>query len=49
MKEYIDSNKSEVEKISSDVKYIYNVDLNIYNKNSDGSIIKVNPIENAGS
>lgn len=49
MKEYIDSHKSEVEKFASDVKYIYNVDLNIYDKNSDGSITKVNPIENAGS
>lgn len=49
MKEYIDSHKSEVENFSSDVKYIYNVDLNIYDKNNDGSIVKVNPIENAGN
>ena len=49
MKEYIDSHKEEVDKFSSDVKYIYNVDLNIYDKNSDGSITKINPIENAGS
>ena len=49
MKEYIDSHKSDVEKFSSDVKYLYNVDLNIYDKNDDGSIIKVNPIENAGN
>ena len=49
MKEYINSHKSDVEKFSSDVKYLYNVDLNIYDKNEDGSIIKVNPIENAGN
>ena len=49
MKEYIDSHKEEVDKFSSDVKYIYNVDLNIYDKNSDGSVTKINPIENAGS
>ena len=49
MKEYIDSHKEEVDKFSSDVKYIYNVELNIYDKNSDGSITKINPIENAGS
>ena len=49
MKEYIESHKEEVDKFSSDVKYIYNVDLNIYDKNSDGSITKINPIENAGS
>ena len=49
MKEYIDSHKSEIEKISSDVKYIYDIDLNIYDQNNDGSIVKVNPIENAGS
>lgn len=49
MKEYIDSHKAEVEKFSSDVKYLYNVNLNIYDKNSDGSITKINPIENAGS
>ncbi|MBQ9014342.1 MAG: ATP-binding cassette domain-containing protein [Bacilli bacterium] len=49
MKEYIDSHKEEVDKFSSDVKYIYNVDLNIYDKNEDGSIVKVNPVENAGN
>ena len=49
MKEYIDSHKEEVDKFSSNVKYIYNVDLNIYDKNSDGSITKINPIENADS
>ena len=49
MKEYIESHKEEVNKFSSDVKYIYNVDLNIYDKNSDGSVTKINPIENAGS
>lgn len=49
MKEYIDSHKEEVEKFTSDIKYIYNVDLNIYDKNSDGSITKVNPVENAGN
>ncbi len=49
MKEYINNHKSEVEQFSSDVKYIYNVDLNIYDKNNNGQIIKVNPIENAGN
>ena len=49
MKEYIDSHKEEVDKFSTDVKYIYNVDLNIYDKNEDGSIVKVNPVENAGN
>ena len=49
MKEYIDSHKEEVDKFSTDVKYIYNVDLNIYDKNKDGSIVKVNPVENAGN
>lgn len=49
MKEYLDSHKEEVDKFSSDVKYIYNVDLNIYDKNEDGSIVKVNPVENAGN
>ena len=49
MKEYLDSHREEVDKFSSDVKYIYNVDLNIYDKNEDGSIVKVNPVENAGN
>ena len=49
MKEHIDSHKSEVEQFASDVKYIYNVDLNIYDKNNDGTVTKVNPIENAGN
>ena len=49
MKEYIDSHKSEVEKFASDVTYLYDIDLNIYNKNSDESIVKVNPIENASN
>ena len=49
MKEYIDSHKSELENIASDINYIYNVDLNIYNKDNDENIVKVNPIENAGN
>lgn len=49
LKEYIDSHKLETEKFSSEIKYIYNVDLSIYDKNNDSSIIKVNPVENAGS
>lgn len=49
MKEYIESHKQELEKYASDIKYVYNVDLNIYDKNSDGSIVKVNPVENTGN
>lgn len=46
MKEYIEKNKGETDKFSSDIEYVYNVDLQLFDSNQDGSIIKINPIEN---
>ena len=41
-KKYIDSNE-EIEKYTTDIKYGYNIDLNIYSKDNTNSIVKVNP------
>ena len=49
MKEYVDSHKEELEKYASDIKYIYNVELNIYDEYNDGGLTKVNPVENSSS
>ena len=47
LKEYIDSNKEKLEKYSSDIKYTYNVDIQLYDKNENGELVKINPNENA--
>ena len=47
LKEYIDSNKKDLEKYSSDIKYTYNVDIQLYDKNENGELVKINPNENA--
>jgi len=49
MKEYVDSHRDELDKYASDVKYIYNVQLNIYDKYDDGNITKVYPVEDTDS
>ena len=49
LKEYIDSNKEKLEKYSSDIKYTYNVDIQLYDKNENGDLVKINPNENADS
>ena len=47
LKEYIDSSKKELEKYSSNIKYTYNVDIQLYDKNETGELVKINPNENA--
>lgn len=49
LKAYIDENNDELSKYSSDIKYTYNVDIQLYDKNQNGEIVKVNPNENADS
>ena len=43
LKQYIEENKSDLEKIVSNIRYDYNVELNVYD-NSNGEITKVNPL-----
>ena len=43
LKQYIDENKSELEKMASNIRYDYNVELNIYD-NENEKITKVNPL-----
>ena len=47
LKEYIESNEKEVSKIASDVVYVYDVDIQLYDKNANGDLVKVNPTEDA--
>ena len=48
-KEYIGQNKIEVDKITSDVEYIYDINLNIYDKDKNGNILKINPVTNTSA
>ncbi len=41
-KEYLDNNK-EIKNYTTDIQYAYNLDLQIYSKNSHDEIVKVNP------
>ncbi len=47
LKSYIDDNKKELSKYSSNIKYTYNVDIQLYDKNDNGELVKINPNENA--
>ena len=47
LKTYIDNNKKELEKYSSNIKYSYNVDIQLYDENDNGDLVKINPNENA--
>ena len=47
LKTYIDNNKKELEKYSSNIKYTYNVDIQLYDENDNGDLVKINPNENA--
>ena len=48
MKKYIESHKSELDEYTSDIKYTYNINLNIYDQDNNGDIVKINPVENDG-
>ena len=50
-KEYIDSNKSNINEYVSDIRYKYNLTLNLYKSNYEEEIVQVNPstvFENVG-
>ena len=47
LKIYIDNNKEKLEKYSSNIKYTYNVDIQLYDENDNGDLVKINPNENA--
>lgn len=42
-KEYIEENKEEFNKFANDIKYSYNLDLQIYSKDTEDGIVKLNP------
>ena len=42
-KEYLSNNKKTIEKYSNDIKYTYNLNLQIYSKDTSEGIIKLNP------
>ena len=42
-KEYITDNKKEFDKYVNDIKYAYNLDLQIYSKDTSKGVIKLNP------
>ena len=49
LKKYIDDNKDELLKYSSNIKYTYNVDIQLYDKSENGDLVKINPNQNADS
>ena len=49
IKEYIKQNKDEVDKFSSNIQYLYKVDIQLYDTNKDGIITKINPVANSSS
>ncbi len=42
-KEYIESGKSNIDELTSDINYLYDTPLNIYRLNDDGKVTQVNP------
>ncbi len=42
-KKYLESNKEEIDKYANDIKYGYNLDLQIYKKDTSDGIVKINP------
>ena len=47
LKEYIKVNKNEISKYVTDITYSYDVDIQVYDKDSSGNLVKINPDENA--
>lgn len=49
-KKYIDNNGGSINDYVTDIQYVYDLDLQIYSRNSDDEIIKVNPnVENTNT
>ncbi len=44
-KAYIDANRGKVDEFTTDVKYLYGVDMNVYTETADGEIRKVHPLD----
>ena len=42
-KKYLEDNKEEIDKYANDIKYTYNLDLQIYKKDTSDGIVKINP------
>lgn len=45
LKEYIEKNKDELAEYTEKVQYAYGLDLQVYDKNAEGQIVKINPIK----
>lgn len=46
LKKYIEENKTEVDKFTDSVMYDYDVEINMFDKNVNGEVIRVNPFKN---
>ena len=44
-RDYIEANRDELEPYTNDIKYTYGVELNLYTENSEGKLVKVNPLD----
>ena len=42
-KKYLENNKDKINKYANDIKYTYNLDLQIYKKDTSDGIVKINP------
>lgn len=42
-KKYIDDNKDEISTYASDIRYSYNVDINIYDTDTSDGVTQLNP------
>ena len=42
-KTYLDQNRDKLNNYTTDIKYLYDLDLHIYSKNAENKIVKVNP------
>ena len=48
LKKYIEENSNEIEKATDSINYSYNVAVNVYDKDKNGNVIQINPVENSG-
>ncbi len=44
-KEYVDANRDDIKDYVTDIKYSYGVKMNVYSKNTNDGVIKVNPMD----
>ena len=47
LKAYIEKNQNVISKYASNITYLYNIDIQLYDKNNNDELVKINPNENA--